>query len=88
MIQVLIDDSLRSKLDECRYPVEVCDTAGRVLGVYLPAAHPDQRWYDWAKGRHSEEELDRIANEPGERTLAEILESLQNSCGGNHAPAV
>jgi hypothetical protein len=84
----MIDDSLRLKLDECRYPAEVCDAAGRILGVYLPAEHPDKRWYDWARGQHSEEELERLANEPGGKTLAEILESLQYSCGGNTAPGV
>jgi hypothetical protein len=77
MNRVLVDDAVRSKLDECRTTTEICDKEGRILGVFTPAADLDRRWYEWAKGQYSEEELNRIANEPGEMTTAEVLKSLQ-----------
>ena len=84
MIRVLVDDALRSKLDEFRDEAELCDKSGKVLGVFKPTIDPNRRWYEWAKSRHTErdeKELDRIANEPGERSLEEILKSLHDSCG-------
>lgn len=77
MNRVLVDDALRLKLDECQTKTEICDKDGRVLGVYTPAADLDRRWYEWARGQYSEEELNRIANEPGEKTTEEVLKSLQ-----------
>lgn len=77
MNRALIDDALRSKLDEFRDETELCDKDGRVIGVFKP--DPNRRWYEWAKSRHTaqdETELDRIAEEPGGKPLAELLKSL------------
>jgi hypothetical protein len=79
MNRVLIDDTLRSKLDEFRDETELCDKSGKVIGVYTPAVDPNRRWYEWAKGRYSDEELERRCNEPGGKTLAEILEGFRDA---------
>ncbi len=83
MVQLLLDDNFRMKLDEIRVPTELCDKAGRVLGVFTPAVDPDRKWYEWAKSQHTEQdeiELERIAQEkPDGRTLQEILKSLRDS---------
>jgi hypothetical protein len=83
MNRVLVDDSLRSKLDEFRDETELCDKNGKVLGVFRPATDPNRKWYEWAKSRHTEQdekELERIAQEkPEGRTLQEILKSLRDS---------
>jgi hypothetical protein len=79
MDQVVIDDALRAKLDALRTPTELCDKQGRVLGVHTPTPDQVRRWYDWAKGHYSEEELDRRGNEPGEKTTAEVLNALRGS---------
>jgi len=82
MIRVQVSGALRSKLDEFRDETELCDESGKVLGVYKPATDPNRRWYDWVKSQHTEQdeqELDRIANEPGGKPLQDILKSLRDS---------
>ena len=79
MNRVLVDDDVRSKLDECRTQTELCDKEGRILGVFTPVADPDRKWYEWAKGRFSDEELERRCNEPGEKTTAEVLKALREA---------
>lgn len=77
MNRALIDDALRSKLDEFRDETELCDKEGRVIGVFKP--DPNRRWYEWAKARHTaqdETELDRIAEEPGGKSFPDLLKSL------------
>jgi hypothetical protein len=79
MNRAVVDDAFRAKLDQFRTQTELCDKDGRVIGVYTPTPDQVRRWYDWAKGQHSEEELDRRCNEPGEKTTAEVLKSLRGS---------
>jgi hypothetical protein len=79
MTRVFVDDALGSKLDECREKAEICNKEGRVLGVFTPTADADRKWYEWAKGRLSDEELERRCNEPGEKTTAEVLKTLHES---------
>ena len=76
MVRLLLDDGLRIKLDEIRVPTELCDKEGRVLGVFTPNADSDRKWYEWAKGRYSDEELEKRAQEPGGFTTAEVLKRL------------
>ena len=80
MNRVVIDDALRSKLDEFRIETELCDKSGNVIGLYKPATDPNRHWYEWEK-RHftpqDEAEMERRCNEPGERTTAEVLKALQ-----------
>jgi len=79
-LRVVESDALRSKLDEFRDETELCDQNGNLIGIFKPAADPNRRWYEWAKGRHTaqdEIELDRIAAEPGAKATAEVLESLR-----------
>ncbi|HEY3963939.1 MAG TPA: hypothetical protein VGM05_05230 [Planctomycetaceae bacterium] len=79
MIRAQIDESLRSRLVEFRVPTELCDKDGRVIGVYTPIAGSDRQWYEWAKGRYSDEELEHRCNELGEKTTAEVLEALRET---------
>lgn len=79
MVRLLLDDGLRKKLYEIRVPTELCDKDGRVLGLFTPAADPDRKWYEWAKGRYSDEELERRCNEPGGKTTAEVLKALHET---------
>jgi hypothetical protein len=77
MKRVQIDDELISRLGEFGSETVLFNKEGRLVGVYVPAIVQQRRWYEWAKGRHTEEELDRICNEPGEKTTAEVLKSLR-----------
>jgi len=79
MVRLVLDDGLRIKLDEIRVPTELCDKDGRVLGLFTPVADPDRKWYEWAKGRYSDEELERRSKETGGKTTAEVLKMLHET---------
>jgi len=59
--------------------LEPCDESGLTLGHFVPA--PDRlRWaYDWARTAFTDDELERARQEPGGRTIAEILQRLGRS---------
>ena len=78
MNRIVVDDALRSKLDGIRTETQLCDGQGHILGTYIPDPGRYRRWYEWAKGRYSEAELDRRANEQGEKTTAEVLKALKS----------
>ena len=73
MKRVVVDGSLPVKLPHIPEPVELCDAAGNVLGVYTP----DRAGFDGLDPEITEEELDRRESEPGGRTLPEILADLE-----------
>ena len=77
MNRAIVDDDFGAKLGRFCTQTEFCDKEGRVLGVYIPTKDEVRVLYDAARGRYSEEELDRRCNEPGEKTTAEILKALQ-----------
>jgi hypothetical protein len=76
MDRAIVDDDFGGKLDKFCTQTEFCDKDGRVIGVFIPTKAQERKWYDWARGRYSEEELDCRCNEPGEKTTAEVLKSL------------
>jgi len=72
MERITINDNLRAQLDTCSVLTEICDQTGRTLGHFVPAS---------ASGRsddcpYSDEELARMQQEDGGRTLPEIWKSL------------
>lgn len=70
MVQVIIDPAMQSKLHNFSQPVELCDSAGRVLGRVIPA--------DELTPRVSEEELDRREKANEKRyTTAEVRAHLE-----------
>lgn len=75
MAKVILDEATLAKLHHLREPLEVCDESGRVLGYVSPAVDPSL--YRTVKVPFTEEELDRFEQEPGGRTLAEILADLE-----------
>jgi hypothetical protein len=76
MNKVIVDRTLRSKLDNLDVELELCDESGRTLGYFVPADQYDRSLYDWAKAQISDEELERRLQEPGGRTTAEVLARL------------
>ena len=77
MNRVLVDDGLRSRLDEFRTQTEFCDQNGRVFGYYIPVGNQPQDLSDWISGLISDEELERRAREPGGSTTEEVLRRLR-----------
>ena len=76
MTRITLDPAALANLDRLTEPVEVCDTSGRVVGYFHPAA--DERLYRSVQVPFTDEELDRFEQEPGGRSLAEIISDLEN----------
>jgi hypothetical protein len=79
MTTVVLDDALRQRLQGLKAEIELRDETGKVVGHVLPAEKYQSLLYAWAKNRLSDEELRRRSEEPGGRSLADILADLQRS---------
>ncbi len=77
MTKVIADRDLRARLDGLDKQMELCDEAGRTLGYFLTVKEYERLMIEWAKLKYPPELLDRIAQEPGGRTTAEVLERLK-----------
>ena len=76
MTKVMIDESLRSKLNGMDDQVELCDESGRTMGHFLPDAVYRKLLYAFDQCPYSEEELRGHMEEPGGRPLDEIWRRL------------
>jgi hypothetical protein len=76
MIKVTLDKATLAKLHNLSERVEVCDESGRVVGYAHPAKHTLPPEYE--EPPITKEEIDRLVNEPGGRSLAEILADLRS----------
>ena len=76
MTQIQVDQSMQEKLGGMTAHVALCNTAGQVLGHYLPDAEYNKLLYASYKCDISEEELARRATETGGCTLDEIWNRL------------
>jgi hypothetical protein len=79
MTRVTIDADVLAKLKSIGDVAELCDEAGRVVGLFTPMA--DRSLYKQVEPPVSEEELDRIEKEGGGRPLREILDDLEKKHG-------
>ena len=77
MTKVQVDPVLSSKLHNLNEGLELCDESGRTVGYFLTVADYENIFYEMAKSFATEEELDRISQEPGGKTTAEVLASLE-----------
>ena len=81
MIHALVDDALRSKLNEFRVATELCDREGRVLGVYIPEIERERRLYERAKAQMSQadrDEIERRTQDSGGLTTEEVMQKLRD----------
>jgi hypothetical protein len=79
MTKVVVDESLRAKLNGLTEDIEMCDPAGHTLGHFVPQDLYKQMLYAWVESQCpvSEEEMERRRRENGPgRTLAEIWKRL------------
>ena len=70
------DDDMRAKLGALSGVVEVCDPSGRTIGYFVPSDTYTRAVYDWAKTEVTDEELNRVRQETGGSTLADIKKRL------------
>lgn len=76
MVQIRIDAATRERLSEAAGTVELVDENGNRVGYFqrfLPPPYDDSMIPPMSR-----EELDRRLNEPGGRSLAEILKDLKD----------
>ena len=77
MAKVIVDESLRSRLNGLDEQVELCDESGRTMGHFLPDALYKKLLYTFDQCPYTEEEIGQhMPDEPGGRPLAEIWQRL------------
>ena len=76
MSQITLDTTLKARLNGLNEKVELCDEAGQLVGVFLPAEAYLKYLYATVKIPFTTEEMDRRRQETGGRTLAEIWKRL------------
>jgi hypothetical protein len=74
LIQIVLDKSLRSKLNDLSKPADLCDESGRVLARLIPVL--DESEYEAVEPRISAEELQRRKQELDYST-SEVLAHLE-----------
>jgi hypothetical protein len=79
MNKLVLDDTLKAKLNGLTELVEVCDSAGHTVGHFVPASLYHQLLYEGLDSPISEEEVERRLQEPGGRGLTDILADLERS---------
>jgi hypothetical protein len=76
MTQMRLDTDLANRLLTCGQPLELCDPTGQVLGTFFPRTGSAD---DDEPDPFTDEELDQAEEQPGGRSLAEILADLGKS---------
>lgn len=79
MNRVVLDRSLRERLDDLSTQCEFCDEQGNVVGYFVPATERENLLYAWAQGEFTEDEISRARLESGGQTTADVLKSLGSS---------
>jgi hypothetical protein len=77
MTQVVVDPTLRAKLNGFADKVELVDESGETLGYCLPAAEYNRLLYASIKVPFTDEDIERRMQEKGGRSLAEIMADLE-----------
>ena len=62
MTQIILDQSLRTKLHDLNQPLEICDESGKVLARLIPVI--DQSSFEPIEPHLSPDELELRRNEP------------------------
>jgi hypothetical protein len=76
MSKITLDANLKAKLNGLSEPLELCDESGATVGHFLPETTYLAYLYAWVKTQVSDEEIKKLLNQQGGRTLAEIKNSL------------
>jgi hypothetical protein len=79
MTKIVLDSSGQLKLDNLTEPVEICDAAGRSIGIYCPLATAETNDSTRVRSPHSVEEIQRrriAARQQSGKTWAEIKAKL------------
>lgn len=80
MIRIQVDQEWRQWLFGLDKAIEFCDDSGKVVGQFVPSE--EVRLARQRMLAVTDDELDRIRDEEGEFTLAEIIRDLEKSTDG------
>lgn len=75
MTRIVLDSSAVDQLGALHELAEVCDASGRIVGYFRPATDPSL--YRRVKVPFTDAELTRFEEEPGGRSLDEIMRDLR-----------
>jgi hypothetical protein len=76
MVRKSISEIEENGLFSLLEPTEIVDRNGLVIGVFTPSAEYLAELFEHPIERMTEEELDRLASEPGGCSTAELLQKL------------
>jgi hypothetical protein len=76
MSKVIVDDELRAKLNGLSTDTVFCDPSGKTLGYLVSPDEFHRLKYALASSRRTDEEVDRLRQQTGGRSLAEIWKDL------------
>jgi hypothetical protein len=75
MTRFVLDAEATERLRATHERVEVCDEKGKTVGYFLPST--DRGLYRIFDCPFAEKEIERARNEPGGRSLEEIMRDLR-----------
>jgi hypothetical protein len=75
MSRITLDSNVADQLRKLKGPVELLDSVGNALGTFMPV--DDKERLSEVRIPFTLEELRQFENEPGGRTLNEILADLE-----------
>lgn len=78
MVRYTLDSETCRRLGEATQTVELCDTAGRVIGFFLPGAAPCGQPPAALQVPLTADEIERRRTHRSGRTLNEILRGLES----------
>ncbi len=78
MTRVTVNEALLGQLGAGRQEAELCDSAGRRVGYFLPDEVYRQLVCRWANAQVTAEELEACRRETESFTTAEVLDRLRN----------
>ena len=77
MTKIIADETLRIKLHNLAETLEICDTEGNVLGVFMPTDNNKELYSNVCLPEHlTREDIERRMRQGGGRPLAEIWKDL------------
>jgi hypothetical protein len=79
MNRIVVDQTLRTRLQNMDARLELCDEAGMVLGYFVPASERQRLLYEWARGQFNDDDLAKARAQSGGFSLTEILAELAQS---------
>jgi hypothetical protein len=79
MSKITLDASWKAKLNGLSEPMEFCDEKGATIGHFLPEDTYREYFYAWLKSQVSDEEIAKLRQQTGGKTLDEIWLTLGRS---------